>query len=107
MSYRNEQVSKELLKALSRVIQEELPLEKYGLVAVTDVVVTRGLEHAKVFVSAMRHGRNLVKELNERVHFFTARAKKLVALRKIPTITFEYDISNERVERMEELMGEG
>lgn len=104
MSYRNEQVSKELRKALGIAFQEELQMERYGLITITDVVVTQGLEQAKVFVSSMRHGRDLVKKLNKNVSKWKKLIKNNVNLRKIPTMTFEYDISIERVEKMEQLM---
>lgn len=89
---------------MSQVIQETLPLERYGLITITDVVVNPGLETAKIFISALNHPRDLVTVLNKKAGQLSKKLHSKVSMRKIPKITFEYDISNERVERFEELM---
>lgn len=103
MSHRNEQVAHELLKALSRIIQEELPTERYGLVTITDVVVSTGLEKAEIYVSTILHGRNAVEILQKKTKHIKEALHSAVQLRKIPKLEFIYDASTERVERLEKL----
>ncbi|MDP3975762.1 MAG: 30S ribosome-binding factor RbfA [bacterium] len=106
MSFRNQQVAKELLKAFGRIFQEELPLEHYGLVTVTDVTVTPKLDHVSVFVSAMKQRTRLVEHLNRRAGYLARQIVTQVKLRKIPHLAFKEDLSTERVERIENLLGE-
>jgi len=107
MSYRPEQVAQELLKALGRIIQEELPLERYGLVTVTDVVVTPGLEHAKIYISAMQKGHDVAEILNNKAKHLKRMLHSAVQLRKIPQLDFIEDIRPERAQRLEELLDKG
>lgn len=104
MSHRKDQVGKELLKALSRIIQGELPLERYGLITITDVVVTPGLERATIFVSALQNGRDAVSILNSRRKKLKQLLHSAVKLRKIPQLTFTFDISVERSERIDKIL---
>lgn len=104
MSHRPEQIAKEIQKAMSKVFQEELPMERYGLVTITDVVVSRGMEHATIYVSTLMHTRALIEELNHKVGKWKDLMIPHLILRKIPTITFEMDISNERVDRLNSLL---
>lgn len=107
MSHRPQQVAQELLKALGRIIQEELPLERYGLVTVTDVVVTPGLEQAKIYISAMQKGENAVDILNKKAGHIKRQLHSAVRLRKIPQLDFIEDLRPERAQHLEELLDEG
>lgn len=106
MSHRNEQVAQELLKAFAIIIPEYLNPEQYGMVTVTDVVVTTGLEQATLFISSLQHGRGAAKELNQKIPQMLKDVHRIVRLRKIPKLTFEFDISNERSDQIDQLLEE-
>ena len=104
MSFRNEQVAKELLKGLSMSISNTIPTERYGLITITDVLVSNGLENAKVFVSSFKHTRDLIKLLNSKTKKIIIDLHHQVNLRKIPQLKFVIDESQKRVERLEKLI---
>lgn len=101
MNHRNIQVAQELLKALSKIIREEIPQEKFGLITVTDCVVTTGLEEAKVYISALINPRHAVNELKRHKKHVIDLLKNEIQLRKIPKITFHYDIRPEQAAKLE------
>lgn len=102
--FRNEKFAKEIMKGLSLVIRENPSFERYGLITITDVVVNPGLDKAKIFISSMNHPRDLTKLLNTKVRSLVKALHNKVNLRKIPTLTFEYDITNERLDMIEKIM---
>ncbi len=106
MSHRNSQVSHELMKALGVIIREEISQEDYGLITITDCVVTVGLEQAKIYISTLNNPRNAVNELSRRKKHLIERLKSTVRLRKIPKITFIHDSRPEMVAHLEEIMTE-
>lgn len=106
MSHRPQQVAKEIHKAISPLIQEVLPLERYSLVTITDVEVTGGLESAKIFVSSLRNDHTVIDVLNQRAGFFKNELKKKMKLRMIPQLFFKYDIAGEQHDRLHKLLNE-
>ena len=94
------------MKAVSPLIQEVLPMERYSLVTVTEVVVTGGLESAKIFVSSLKNDHTVVDVLNQRAGYFKNELKKKVKLRIIPQLFFKYDITAEQDERLTKLLNE-
>jgi len=75
------------------------------LITITDVLVTSGLDHAKVFVSSFKHTRDLVKVLNSKTKTLVSELHQQVNLRKIPQLDFVIDDSQDRVSRLDELLG--
>jgi ribosome-binding factor A len=106
MNHRNVQIAHELMRALGRIISEELSQEKYGLLTITDCVVTLGLDEAKIYVSALKEARNACNELNRRKKHLIEKLKREVRIRKIPKITFIHDTRPDMVEHLETLMAE-
>lgn len=102
--FRNEKFAKELMKGLGTVIRANPIFERYGIITITDVVVNPGLDKATVFVSSMNHPRDLCKLLNTKVRSLVKALHSKVNLRKIPKLTFEYDITNERIDLIEKIM---
>ena len=92
------------MKAVSRIILEEWPIERYGLIAVTDVIVSQKLENAKIYISAMSKGDDLVKDLNRRSRWISFAVSKTFKVQKMPELIFENDKSSERVSRIEQLL---
>ena len=101
MKYRNQQVAKDILRAMNESLIRLHGLEKFGLVTITDVVVNPGIDNAKIFVSSFNHPQELVKRLNSKTSFFYKELGKKIKIRKLPTITFEVDIRPELFKQLE------
>ena len=102
MSHRPDQVAKELHKHLGLIIGELIISDRYGLITVSDVTVSAGLENAKIFISSFHHNRDLVKLLNSKAKKIKESLHKKVNLRKIPQLIFIIDDSSDRVTKLEE-----
>ena len=50
---RSERYGRELMKILSEIIQREVDTKSIGFVTVTNVVASKDLKHAKVYVSVL------------------------------------------------------
>jgi len=74
-------------------------------VTVTDVVVTPGLEQARVYISALQNAHKAVLELNKKASWMKRNLHNAVQLRKIPQLEFIKDLRPGRAERLEQLLG--
>jgi ribosome-binding factor A len=92
------------MKGLSLIIREEISQEKYGLITITDCVVTTGLEQAKIYVSALKKNGQAAQELNRNKKMLIEELKHTVNLRKIPKLEFIADARAQRVEELEDLL---
>lgn len=101
MSHRNNQFAQVLLKGLSKIIREEISQEKYGLITVTDCVVTPGLDEAKVYISALHKNGQVTQELNRKKKNIINQLKQEINLRKIPRIDFITDTRPDMVEHLD------
>lgn len=106
MNHRHEQVNRELLRGISQIIHDELPLDQYGLITITEVDVGPGYESAKVYFTTLKKSENTEELLNKRAGWFQKKLQKQVVLRRIPQLHFHYDNRSERYERIEELLKE-
>lgn len=106
MSHRPQQIGKEIMRNLSQILHHELPIEHYGLITITDVVVDTGLETAKIFFTVLNAKANPEDRLNQRAPHFAKELQKKIRIRKLPKLLFRYDDSADRYNRVEELINE-
>jgi ribosome-binding factor A len=75
-------------------------------VSVSDVEVTRDLDFATVWVTALQGERSkeAVKALNELAMEFRRTLSRSMRLRRVPELRFKYDDSVDKSERIERLL---
>ena len=104
MSDRSQKIASTLHKILGRILHEELDLSPYGLVTITQVKVTDGLESADVFITSTANGNTAVKHLqNNAKHIHEIIRPELTAWR-VPKLCFQLDERSEQAERIERLL---
>jgi len=108
MSHRIERVNALIRREISELIQHHLRDPRLAeFVAVTDVDTTADLKHAKVFVSSIggqQDEARVIKVLNAATgHLRTELAKKM-RLRHTPELSFHWDNSIERGDRILRLL---
>lgn len=106
MSFRYEQVGREILRGLGQVIHDELPLDQYGLITITEVDVGPGYESAKVYFSCLKNKEATQENLNKKSGFLQKMLRKKIVLRRMPQLHFHYDERTDRFNRIEELIQE-
>jgi ribosome-binding factor A len=75
---------------------------------VSDVEVTRDLDWATVWVTALlpQQSKEVVKALNELAVEFRRSLSRSMRLRRVPELRFKYDDSVDKGERIEQLLRE-
>lgn len=105
MSHRSSQISSELHHALSEILRDELPMEIFGLVTVTDVLVTNKLDFARIYISALKNQTETVATLNRHSKKYERLLQRKIVMRKIPDLKFIEDTSSEQYEKIDQMMG--
>lgn len=106
MSIRTERVAGEIKQRISMMLQRDIDTSGYGLLTITDVIMTPDLRLAKIYVSHFRSGKS-----NEQVlSFFDEHLKAIrmtvgrdVRLKFTPELRFFIDETLDRAERIDEL----
>jgi ribosome-binding factor A len=106
---RGRRIADQIQRELSEIIRMELKDPRVGLITITDVEVTQDNEHAKVFFTAL--GEPVQQEaaaraLNHAAGFLRSSLAKVMQLRTVPQLRFNYDISVERGVRLSNLIDE-
>ncbi len=106
MSVRTERVAGLIKEELSATLIRDIDTSGFGIVTVTEVIMTPDLRLAKVYVSA--YGRQRTKE--EILGFFAEHERHLrmvvgrnVRLKFTPELRFYLDETLERADRLEQL----
>ncbi|MBR9975745.1 MAG: 30S ribosome-binding factor RbfA [Bacteroidetes bacterium] len=107
MSIRTERVAQLIKQEISRALTRDIETDGYGLLTVTDVMVTPDLRIAKIYVSHFQSG----KTDDEVLAFLEDNAKELrmgvgrsVRIKFTPELRFFIDQTLDKVERIEELI---
>lgn len=106
---RGRRIADQIQRELSEIIRMELKDPRVGLITITDVEVTQDNEHAKVFFTAL--GEPVQQEaaeraLNHAAGFLRSSLAKVMKLRTVPQLRFNYDVSVERGVRLSNLIDE-
>ncbi len=104
--HRSDRVSAQLRRELGTLVHEAVRNHGLPSVSVSDVEVTRDLEHAKIFVTALQPERSneamkALKELAPEIRYQLAQSIKM---RHVPELHFQYDESFDRGERIDTLL---
>jgi ribosome-binding factor A len=106
-------VAEQIRQEIIPIVEYELNDSRIGFVTVTDVEVTPDLKLAKIFVSVMPSEKDNEKEkeislqaLNHAAGYIRRELGARLRLRYTPQLSFLYDHSIERGNRIEELLKE-
>ena len=107
---RNARVSSQIQKELSLILQRDIDDSRLGFITINEVVVTKDLAVAKVYVTVLnvdQEGKRAnVKLLNELAPMIRHELAKRMRLRHISTLRFLYDDSFDTGMRVSELLSE-
>ncbi|HET6805163.1 MAG TPA: 30S ribosome-binding factor RbfA [Frateuria sp.] len=103
---RTDRVGAELRRELGLLVHAAVRDHALPSVSVSDVEVTRDLDWATVWVTALQPERAVeaVKALNELAVEFRRTLSRGMRLRRVPELKFKYDDSVDKSERIERLL---
>ncbi len=104
---RNRRVAELIKHELATAIQQQFPVNEYGLITVSAVDVSPDLKNANVYITCLGYDNGiegLVKDLNEQAGSFRSRIAKAMTSRGVPKIKFKYDKSVAQGERLTSLI---
>jgi ribosome-binding factor A len=105
---RNARVSSQMQKELSLILQRDIDDSRLGFITINEVVVTKDLAVAKVYVTVLNvdeEGKRAnVKLLNELAPMIRHELAKRMRLRHISDLRFYYDDSFDTGMRVAELL---
>ncbi len=92
---RADRVSQQIQREIAMILQREIKDPRVGMVTVSDVELTRDLQHAKIFVTFFLNEEDDVeagvKVLNDASGYIRTLLGKAMKLRVVPEIRFFYD----------------
>ncbi len=93
---RSQRVAEQMQRELADIIRAGVHDPRVGMVTITEVVVTRDLEHAKIYFTALDTPEKVLKTmqaLNHASGFIRTQLGARMRLRIVPQISFVYDTS--------------
>jgi ribosome-binding factor A len=107
MSIRTARVAQLIKEEVGRMLTSSIDTDGYGLLTVTDVIVTPDLRLAKVYISHFHSGKTdeqVMAFLDDHLKEIRMGIGRAVRLKFTPEIRFYIDQTLEKVERIEELI---
>jgi ribosome-binding factor A len=104
---RQQRVQELLFQELSILIGNELEDPQLSMMTVTNVVVSRDLRNAKIYVhhdESETSRRIILRRLDRATPFIRRELAQRLSLRVVPELTFHYDDTPERAARVDELI---
>lgn len=103
---RSDRVSAELRRELAVLVHAAVREHALPSVSVSDVEVTKDLDVATVYVTALigDQGTQATAALNELAKEFRRELSRSMKLRRVPELRFRYDDSVDKGERIESLL---
>ena len=105
---RSDRVAVQLRKEVAVLVHQAVRDHALPSVSVSDVEVTKDLDIARVFVTALMAEQSVaaVKALNAMAVEFRRELSRTLKMRRVPELRFLYDDSVDRGERIEQLLRE-
>ena len=109
--HRHERVGEEIAHEINAMLAGELKDPRLeGFVCVSEVRVQPDMKHARVFVSvrteSAKERTDAIRALEHAAGFIRHELIERLQLRRLPDLHFTLDLSEERVERIEQLLKE-
>ena len=109
-NHRHERVAEEIAHEINAMLAGELKDPRLeGSVVVSEVRVQPDMKHARVFINVKgtdQEQSNAIKALEHASGFIRHELVERLQLRRLPELHFTLDLSEERVERIEQLLKE-
>jgi ribosome-binding factor A len=109
-NHRHERVGEEIAHEINAMLAGELKDPRLeGMVVVSEVRVQPDMKHARVFISARgtsKEQADAIKALEHAAGFIRSEIIERLQLRRLPELHFALDLSQEHVERIEQLLKE-
>jgi ribosome-binding factor A len=109
MSYRSNRLAEELKNEISAIISQEVRDPRIGFATITQVKVSPDLRYARVFVSVLgspEEKKETFDALTSANGFIRRQIALRIKLRYTPELSFAYDESVDRVDRMMQIIEE-
>ncbi len=107
---RNARVSSQMQKELSLILQRDIDDSRLGFVTINEVVVSKDLAVAKIYVTVLnvdeQGKKDNIKLLNELAPMIRHELAKRMRLRHISALRFHYDTSFDTGMRVAELLSD-
>lgn len=104
---RNRRVADLIQREMAGLLQRELTDQHLGMVTVSAVDVSPDLKNAKIYVTAMGGDHDpdkLIRALNEMNRHYRHELARVLILRSVPSLKFEYDESIQRGKHLSDLI---
>ncbi len=100
---KHKRLESSITRAMSKIIREDLKSPDIGFVTVTAVKLTNDLSHLRVYYTVLdEEARERTQAALERSNaFIRTTLGRLVTMRKMPELTFNYDESLDTGNRIE------
>lgn len=105
-SHKTERIASDIIKYLSTILLTETNDELMKSITLTDVKVSKDLSYAKVYFTSileMSH-KDIEKEMKEAAPFLRGKLAKVLEVRNIPELHFEYDETIEYATKIERII---
>jgi ribosome-binding factor A len=107
-NHRHERVGEEIAHEINAMLAGELKDPRLeGMVVVSEVRVQPDMKHARVFVSmrgSSKEQSDAIKALEHAAGYIRSELIERLQLRRLPELHFTLDLSQEHVERIEQLL---
>lgn len=107
-NHRHERIGEEIAHEINAMLAGELKDPRLeGMVVASEVRVQPDLKHARVFISVRgsdKEQKDAIKALEHASGFIRRELVERLQLRRLPELHFALDLSQEHVERIEQLL---
>jgi len=107
-SHRHERVGEEIAHEVNAMLAGELKDPRLeGMVVATQVRVQQDMKHARVFISVNgtnKEQSDAIKALEHASGYIRRELVERLQLRRVPELHFTLDLSQEHIERIEQLL---
>jgi len=109
-NHRHERVGEEIAHEINAMLAGELKDPRLeGMVVASEVRVQPDMKHARVFINVKGAGKeqaDAIKALEHAAGYIRRELVERLQLRRLPELHFALDLSQEHVERIEQLLKE-
>jgi ribosome-binding factor A len=109
-NHRHERVGEEIAHEINAMLAGELKDPRLeGMVVASEVRVQPDMKHARVFINAKgtnKEQSDAIKALEHASGYIRRELVERLQLRRVPELHFTLDLSQEHIERIEELLRE-
>lgn len=110
MAHRIERVNSLIRQEISQLLQRQVKDPRLGnFITVTEVATSADLKYARVFVSRLgseAEKQETLRALTSASGFFRRELARCLKLRSVPVLSFQWDNSIERGDRLSQLIDE-